>query len=88
MVKKYMPTHYIGICILGHIQRGGSPTAADRILASRFGYTAVIALLEGKKNVMVGMLQNDLCFTSFEEVKKQHLDISQSTLNMLSALTS
>lgn len=88
MIKKYMPTHYIGICILGHIQRGGSPTAADRILASKFGYTAVIALLDGKQNVMVGIQKNELCFTSFEEVKKQHLDINQSTLNMIHILTS
>ncbi len=88
MVKKYMPTHYIGICILGHIQRGGSPTAADRILASKFGYTAVIALLDGKQNVMVGIQKNELFFTSFEAVKKQHLDINQSTLNMIHILTS
>lgn len=88
MVRKYMPTHYIGICILGHIQRGGSPSAADRILASKFGYTAVVALLEGKQNVMVGLQKNELCFTPFEAVRKQHLDINQSTLNMLNTLTS
>jgi 6-phosphofructokinase 1 len=88
MVRKYMPTYYVGICILGHIQRGGSPTAADRILASRFGYTAVVALLEGKQNIMVGIQNNNLCFTSFEVVKKQHLDINQNTLNMLNVLTS
>lgn len=88
MVRKYLPDYYVGICILGHIQRGGSPSAADRILASRFGYTAVVALLQGKQNIMVGIQNNDLCFTSFEEVKKQHLEINQNMLTMLNVLTS
>ena len=88
LVKKYMPGRYVGVCVLGHVQRGGSPTAADRILASNFGYNAVIGLLDGKQNVMVGMKKNEICFTSLSEVKKHHLDINNNLLKMLSALTS
>jgi len=44
------------VCVLGHIQRGGSPTASDRILASRLGIASVEALLEGQTNVMVGII--------------------------------
>jgi len=58
-----MPSHYVGVCILGHIQRGGSPSAADRILASKLGYAAIEGLLADKTNVMVGMKLNAICFT-------------------------
>jgi len=87
-VKKYMPSHYVGVCILGHIQRGGSPSAADRILASKFGYGAIGALLEGKSNVMIGMRKNDIYFTPLEQIKRHHLDINQNLLNMMTTLTS
>ncbi len=86
-VKKYMPSHYVGVCILGHIQRGGSPSAADRILASNLGYAAIEGLLEGKSNVMVGMQKNDICFTPLKHIKKHHLDINQNLLNILTTLT-
>ncbi|WP_445716149.1 MULTISPECIES: ATP-dependent 6-phosphofructokinase [Flavobacteriaceae] len=57
---------------LGHIQRGGNPTALDRMLGIRFGVAAVEALIQSKKNVMVGIVKNQLHFTPFEEVIKQH----------------
>jgi 6-phosphofructokinase len=50
MVKKYMPSHYVGVCILGHVQRGDSLSAADRILASKFGFEAI----EGEKRYSGG----------------------------------
>lgn len=86
MVKKNISSHYVGVCILGHIQRGGSPSAADRILATKFGYAAIEALLEGKSNVMVGMKKNDVFFTPLKQIKKHHLDINQNLLNMLITL--
>ena len=55
------------ICVLGHIQRGGSPTARDRILASRLGVAAVEALLEGQTNVMVGEIHGRIAFTALKE---------------------
>lgn len=86
LVRKFMPGRYVGVCVLGHLQRGGRPTAADRILASNLGYYAITGLLEGKNNVMVGMQKNEICFTPLTEIKKRHLDINDSLLKMLSTL--
>lgn len=55
------------VAIIGHLQRGGSPTASDRILASRLGHSSVEALLHGKRNVMVGIVNNKVHFTPFKE---------------------
>lgn len=55
------------VCVLGHIQRGGSPTARDRLLASRLGVAAVEALLEGQTNVMVGEIHGRVAFTALKE---------------------
>ncbi len=57
---------------LGHVQRGGNPSALDRMLGIRFGVAAVEQLLNGNKNKMVGLLNNELYLTPFEEVVKQH----------------
>jgi len=57
----------IKVTIIGHLQRGGSPTALDRVLASRLGHAAVTGLLEGRKDVMVGIINDQLTFTPFEE---------------------
>ncbi|EIA07147.1 ATP-dependent 6-phosphofructokinase [Flavobacterium frigoris] len=57
---------------LGHVQRGGNPSALDRMLGVRLGVAAIDVLLLGKKNVMAGVLNNQLHFTVFEEVVKQH----------------
>jgi 6-phosphofructokinase 1 len=57
---------------MGHVQRGGNPSALDRMLGIRLGVAAVDALLKGRKNIMVGVLNNRLHSTPFEEVVKQH----------------
>jgi len=56
------------VCVLGHVQRGGKPTARDRILATKLGYYAVEGLVEGKRNVIVGELKGEIVFTPLEEV--------------------
>lgn len=56
------------VCILGHQQRGGSPTANDRVLASRLGYSAVVALMEGKTNLMVGVQAGRIVEVSLDDV--------------------
>ena len=56
------------VTVLGHIQRGGSPTAYDRLLASRMGVKAVDALLEGKSGVMTGLKGNDIEYIPIEDV--------------------
>lgn len=52
---------------LGHLQRGGSPSSFDRILASRLGSAAVLGLLDGKKNCTIGLIENKIAFTPFEQ---------------------
>lgn len=66
------------VCILGHIQRGGSPSARDRVLASRLGAAAIKTLLEGHTGIMVGVVNNGLKITSLEAAisKKKELDYS------------
>jgi 6-phosphofructokinase 1 len=72
------------VCILGHIQRGGSPTANDRILASRLGAAAVEALLNGDTNCMVGVIANKVVKVPFQavydgkkEAPKELIDLAQ-----------
>ncbi len=74
------------VAIIGHLQRGGSPTAADRVLSSRLGFGAVDALLEGKKNVMVGVVNNQVSFTPFEEAIKTPKDPEKELLRMAEIL--
>jgi 6-phosphofructokinase 1 len=65
-----MPEYSTRVTVLGHIQRGGSPTCLDRILASRFGVKAVESLLEGKSNYMVGILKDEINLTPFSQALK------------------
>lgn len=66
-LKKYLPNVDARISILGHIQRGGAPTCMDRLIASRMGYHAIECLLEGKQQVMIGIKNNAICYTPFED---------------------
>ncbi len=75
-------------CILGHIQRGGSPTPNDRILASRLGYAAVNALKEGKTQLMVGVINGNIHFTPFDDVGKLHGHIRKDMIEMAYVLSS
>ena len=73
-VKKKTGADY-RITILGHVQRGGSPTARDRILASELGAAAVFALIEGKTNVMTGEVRGEITYTPFLEAANTHKPI-------------
>ena len=66
-IKKEFPEVDARVTILGHLQRGGSPTAKDRILASRMGATAIEALSEGQRNVMIGIKNNELVYVPFKK---------------------
>lgn len=55
------------VTIIGHLQRGGSPTALDRVLASRLGYGAVEGLIKGRSNVMTGIINDEITYTSFDD---------------------
>ncbi len=66
LIMDRLPKLDIRISTLGHLQRGGSPTSRDRILASRLGLAAVEGLLNGESNVMAGIVNNQLTYTSFK----------------------
>ena len=66
MVNEIHPEFETKVTVIGHLQRGGSPTAADRIIASRLGYASVNALIEGRYNVMAGLIDDKLTFTPFK----------------------
>ncbi len=66
-VKKEFPQYETKVTIIGHLQRGGSPTCMDRILASRLGHAAVKALISGETNKMVGQINNKIKLTPFED---------------------
>lgn len=80
--KEQFPDFDIRVAVLGHIQRGGSPSCADRVLASRLGYGAVIGLMKGKNNVMAGLRSNQLVFTPIEEAIKKHNEINKDLLSI------
>jgi 6-phosphofructokinase 1 len=75
------------VAILGHIQRGGSPTCNDRLLASRLGHSAVEALLEGKHGCMMGIINNEPAITPFSKAVKQHNHVSSNLLSMAHTLS-
>ena len=69
-VKNEYPQYDVRVTILGHIQRGGSPTASDRIMASRMGEAAINALLEDQRNVMIGIQNDELVYIPFSRAIK------------------
>lgn len=86
-IKKQLPERDVRLCILGHIQRGGSPSQADRVLASRLGYGAVMALINGNTQVMAGMVNGNIVYTPFSQVVKGTTPIPEDMLAMMKALT-
>ena len=73
----------IRVATLGHIQRGGAPTAKDRILASRMGLSAIEGLLNGRKNVMAGVMKDELVYTPFEHAITIKKTLSPDLLRMV-----
>jgi 6-phosphofructokinase 1 len=72
IVQKEVKFYDVKVTILGHLQRGGSPSAFDRVLGSRLGFAAVNALLKGRTQVMVGLEANHIKITGLEEALNQH----------------
>jgi 6-phosphofructokinase 1 len=80
--------HYdIRVVVLGHIQRGGSPSCSDRVLASRLGAAAVETLLEGLSNVMVGVVNGRIVHTSFIKACKHNQEINPQLLQLVELLS-
>ena len=86
-VRKEFPEYDVRVTILGHLQRGGSPTAQDRILASRMGAAAVDALLEGQRNVMIGDDNEEIVYVPFSKAIKNNKPIDRELLNTLRRLS-
>ena len=86
--KAHFPNYDIKITVLGHVQRGGSPSAYDRVTASRLGFAAVEALLDDQKSVMVGIQNNDIVLVPFRKAVKLHKDVNRSLLEIADILSS
>lgn len=86
-VKNEYPGYDVRVSILGHLQRGGSPTASDRILASRLGSAAIDALLEDQRNVMIGISNDEIVYVSFSKAIKNDKPINRDLLNTLRRLS-
>jgi 6-phosphofructokinase 1 len=86
-IKINLPELDTRLTILGHIQRGGSPSCADRILASRVGHAAVEALIQGRSQEMVGVINNEIAYTPFESVVKLNNPLQNDMLEMIQTLS-
>lgn len=86
-IKKEFPQFDARVTILGHLQRGGKPTAYDRILASRLGYAAIEALMEGQRNVMVGIKDDEIVYVPISRAIKMNKPINQELISVLNVLS-
>ncbi len=87
-VKEIIPEYPIRVTVLGHIQRGGSPTCNDRVLASNLGYEAVMSLLRGERGVMIGQENNKTVLVPFTDINGKHKDIDHKLYEMAHILSS
>ena len=86
-VKNEYPGYDVRVSILGHLQRGGSPTAYDRILASRLGAAAIDALLDDQRNVMIGVKNDEIVYVPITRAIKNDKPIDRELLNTLRRLS-
>ena len=86
-VKKEYPEFDVRISILGHRQRGGSPTARDRILASMLGVGAVQALIDGQRNVMIGIKNDEIVYVPFASAIKSDKPLKQEYIDAMTVLS-
>jgi 6-phosphofructokinase 1 len=86
-IEENFPEYDIRVSVLGHMQRGGSPSCYDRVLASRLGVKAVESLLEGKTNYMVGMLNDKVALTPLEQAIKGSSEIDKELLRVSDIMT-
>ncbi|MCV9385728.1 6-phosphofructokinase [Reichenbachiella ulvae] len=86
-VKVHTPNMDIKVTNLGHIQRGGGPTAFDRILASRLGLAAVEGLLNGQKGVMVGIIDNKVTYTNLKLAISKSKPLNQELIRLTDILS-
>ena len=81
-VEENLPEYEVRVSVLGHMQRGGSPSCFDRVLASRMGVKAVESLLEGKSNLMVGLINDKITVTPLEKAIKGQSKINKELIRV------
>jgi 6-phosphofructokinase 1 len=81
-VEENLPRYEVRVSVLGHMQRGGSPSCFDRVLATRLGVKAVELLLDGQTNLMVGIIDNKIESTPLENAIKEHHEINTELLRV------
>lgn len=86
-VKNEYPQYDVRVTILGHLQRGGKPTAHDRIIASRMGVASIQALMEGQRNVMIGIENDEIVYVPFSKAIKNDKPIDRELVNVLHELS-
>lgn len=86
-VKKEYPQYDVRVSILGHLQRGGSPSARDRILATRLGAGAIDAILDGQRNVMVGIRNDEVVYVPFSDAIRSDKPLDPSLIKVLDELS-
>ena len=86
-VKREYPGYDVRVSILGHLQRGGAPSANDRILASRLGEAAIQALMEDQHNIMVGIHNNEIVYVPFDQAIKNDKPIDKNLIRVLNELS-
>lgn len=88
IVKKHCPEFDLRVSVLGHIQRGGNPTCMERVNASIIGFNAVKALMEGRRNEMIGIVNKNIVYTPFISAVKHHQSLNPGLEELLEILSS
>ena len=86
-VRKEFPDYDVRVSILGHLQRGGRPTAHDRILASRTGVGAIDAIMQGQRNVMIGVRNNEIVYVPLSEAIRSDKPFDKKLIAVLDELS-
>lgn len=86
-IKKEHPEFDVRVSILGHLQRGGSPSASDRILASMLGCGAIQALIDGQRNVMIGVRNDEIVYVPFASAVKSDKPLKKEYINAMEVLS-
>ncbi len=86
-IRNEYPQFDARVTILGHLQRGGTPSAYDRILASRMGYAAIEALMEGQRNVMIGIKNDEIVYVPISRAVKNNKPIDAELISVLNVLS-
>ena len=86
-VKNDFTDYDVRVSVLGHLQRGGSPSAIDRVNASRLGHAAVEALIDDQKSVMVGIMNGEITLVPFRKAVKLHKDVNRDLVELAKILS-